>query len=194
MATEPTSTQDALHAVETLIRYIGDDPTRPGLRDTPKRVLRAWDELGEGYRTCLNIGTMLKRTFTETGDYDEMIIVRDIDFISFCEHHMLPFTGKVHVGYLPQNEVVGLSKIPRLVRACTAKLQIQERLTSQIASALWNHLKCQGCGCIVEATHFCVACRGIRSQNATMVTSSLLGVFRDHPPAREEFLNLVKRT
>ena len=177
-------------AVHTLLVEIGEDPTRQGLVDTPSRVRRMYAELTDGYRTdpqqlindaCFDV------------DYDEMVVVRDIEFYSLCEHHLLPFHGKAHVGYLPAGRVIGLSKIPRIVDMYAHRLQVQERMTSQIAQLLMDSLQPKGVACVVEALHLCTLMRGVRKQGATMVTSSMLGTFRRDARTRAEFLAFTGR-
>jgi len=176
--------------VRELLLRLGEDPEREGLLDTPKRVVKAFKELTKGYKQ--NIGEILSRTFTSP--YDEMIVVKDIPFVSLCEHHVLPFTGKVSVGYIPYGgKVIGLSKIPRLVGAIAAQLQIQERMTEEIAHALFDHpvLRPKGVAVIVEGNHFCMMYRGVKSKG-TMKTSCLLGAMIKNTDARTEFLSLIK--
>lgn len=173
-------------AVVRLLSYIGEDPRRDGLRDTPARFVKAFAEMTHGYQQ--KPAEILSRVFPGE-DYDEMVVVRRIPFTSLCEHHLMPFTGHVTVGYLPKNRIVGLSKIPRLVRCFSRRLQVQERLTRQITNAIQVHLDPQGCACIVEGVHACMRHRGIQS-DGTMLTSSLLGKFRD-PAVRSEFLRLA---
>jgi GTP cyclohydrolase I len=181
--------KDTEHHVVRLLEFFGEDPNRDGLRDTPKRYLKAWGELLAGYKA--DPKEILTRTFEE--DCDEMVICRDIDFHSTCEHHLLPFTGTAHVGYLPSDagRVVGLSKMARLVDCFARRLQVQEKLTRQVAQAMMEHLQPLGVGVIVVAKHSCMSCRGVQKQNAEMVTSVTLGAFRDQNPVRTEFLNLV---
>ena len=179
--------QSAEDGVRALIKAIGEDTDREGLIDTPKRVVKAYKELTQGYN--VNIPELLSVTF-DVGDVDQMVIVKDIKFVSLCEHHMLPFTGTVTVAYIPLHRVVGLSKIPRLVDALTRRLQVQERITTQITEALDDNLKTMGSACLVKAEHSCAAFRGVRKEGATMVTSSLTGVFRN-PEVRNEFLLLA---
>lgn len=181
---EEEATASLNDAVRRILQYIGEDVKREGLRDTPARVSRAWLQLTEGYNQ--DPALILSRTFEET--YDQMVVVRDIEFWSCCEHHLLPFHGHVTVGYLPNGRVVGLSKVARLVRIYSRRLQVQERLTQQIALAIEEHLKPIGVGCIVRATHSCMAMRGVQT-SAPTVTSCLLGAVRD--TAREEFLSLA---
>lgn len=176
-------------AVVRLLSYVGEDPTRPGLVDTPARVLRSWAELTAGYHD--DPAAILARRFPDS--YDEMVIVRGVDFTSLCEHHVLAFTGTATVGYLPAPDqgVVGLSKLARLVDCFARRLQVQERLTMQIADAIEQHLAPLGVGVVVAATHSCMACRGVRKPGAEMVTSAMRGALRDHPEARAEFLTLA---
>jgi GTP cyclohydrolase I len=177
-------------SVIRLIEFVGEDPSRSGLTDTPKRVLSAWQELCRGYKQ--NPADILKRTFDEK--IDEMIIVRNIEFHSMCEHHLLPFVGSASIGYIPSQNgsVVGISKLARLVECFAARLQIQERLTNQIAEAIMHHLNALGCGVIIKAKHSCMACRGVRKSEAEAVTSSLRGAFRTNESARMEFLSLIE--
>jgi GTP cyclohydrolase I len=175
--------------VATLLRELGEDPHRDGLVDTPDRVARAWREMTEGYRQ--DAAAILDATF-DVGPYDQMVVVRDIEFWSLCEHHLLPFHGMATVGYLPGDRVVGLSKIGRLVNCFARRLQVQERLTQQIADAMNEHLKPKGVGVLINATHTCMAMRGVRL-GADMVTSALLGRFRDDAVLRSEFLALAGR-
>jgi len=175
-------------AVRTLLVEIGEDPSREGLAGTPERVRRMYDELTAGYHidpdallngACFNV------------DYDEMVVVRDIEFFSLCEHHLLPFTGRAHVGYLPRGRVVGLSKIPRIVDMYAQRLQVQERLTVQVAEFLMERLEPKGVACVVEATHLCTMMRGVKKQEATMVTSAMTGTFRRDARTRAEFMGLI---
>ena len=175
-------------AVRTLLAEIGEDPTREGLVGTPERMRRMYDELTSGYHVdpdallngaCFNV------------DYDEMVVVRDIEFFSLCEHHLLPFIGHAHVGYLPRGRVVGLSKIPRIVDMYVQRLQVQERLTVQVADYLMERLEPKGVGCVIEATHLCTMMRGVKKQEATMVTSSMTGTFRRDARTRAEFMGLI---
>jgi GTP cyclohydrolase I len=177
---------EAEDAVRTLIRWAGDDPGREGLRDTPGRVVRAYEEWFAGYAD--EPSAVLQRTFEEIGGYDEIVILRDIDFHSFCEHHMAPIIGKAHIGYLPRDRVVGISKLARLVNAFARRLQVQERLTAEIADTLDAVLQPHGVGVVIQATHQCMTTRGVNKRNATMVTSRMLGAFRDDPATRQEFL------
>ena len=177
--------------IREVIRRIGDDPSRQGLMDTPKRVAKSWSELYAGYELENKIKDVLGVTFNTEG-YDEIVLCKNIEFFSTCEHHMLPFYGVAHVGYIPKEKLVGLSKLARLVEAYARKLQIQERLTSNIANSLRNHLEPIGAGCVIEAKHQCMLCRGVKKQNSSMVTSTLLGAFYDDPRARHEFFDLIK--
>ena len=180
------SRNQAEEAVRTLIRWAGDDPQREGLEGTPGRVARAYEEWFAGYRE--NPKTLLQRTFEEVDGYDEIVVLRDIRFESHCEHHMAPIVGRVHIGYLPRNRVVGISKLARLVEAYAKRLQIQERLTAQIANTLNQVLKPQGVAVVVEATHGCMTTRGVHKHGASLVTSRMLGAFRRQPQTRQEFL------
>ncbi len=177
-------------AVEVLLTEVGEDPTREGLARTPERVARALRFLTSGYEA--NLDTVINEALF-TVDYSEMVIVRDIDFYSLCEHHLLPFFGKCHVAYLPREKVVGLSKIPRIVEMFSRRLQVQERLTNQIAETLSDVLNPIGVGVVVEATHLCMLMRGIEKQNSFAVTSAMLGGFRSDARTRMEFLELLHR-
>ena len=183
------SRAEAEAAIRTLIRWAGDDPDREGLRATPARVVRAYEEWFAGYND--NPRDYLKRTFEETGGYDEVVVLRDIRFESHCEHHMAPIIGRVHIGYLPRNRVVGISKLARLVEVYARRLQIQEKMTAEIASCLDAVLKPHGVAVVTEATHQCMTTRGIHKPGVTMVTSRMLGVFRDHAETRQEFLSAI---
>ena len=185
---KPTREQ-AEQAVRTLIEWAGDNPDREGLVETPKRVAKAYEQFFEGYE--LDPEEILTKTFEEVEGYDEMVIVKDIRLESHCEHHMVPFVGTAHVGYLPKNKVVGLSKLARLVEVFAKRLQIQEKLTAQIANAVDEVLQPKGVGVIIEASHLCVATRGIRKPESRMVTSRMLGSFRTDEGTRKEFLDLV---
>ena len=181
--------EDAEAAVRTLIRWAGDDPEREGLLATPGRVVRAYEEWYSGYKD--DPRDYLKSTFEETGGYDEVVVLRDIRFESHCEHHMAPIIGRVHIGYLPRNRVVGISKLARLVEVYARRLQIQEKMTAEIASCLDAVLKPHGVAVVVEATHQCMTTRGVHKPGVTMVTSRMLGVFRDHAETRQEFLAAI---
>ena len=183
------SRAEAEKAVRTLIQWAGDDPDREGLLDTPARVVRSYEEFFAGYDS--DPEQILRTTFEETNGYDEMIVLRDIRFNSHCEHHMVPIVGRVHVGYLPNKRVVGISKIARLVDAFGRRLQIQEKLTTQIANSIQDVLEPQGVGVVVEGSHQCMTTRGVAKPGAALVTSRMLGVFRTDPTTRREFLNMI---
>jgi GTP cyclohydrolase I len=172
-----------------LLRRIGDDPDREGLQETPNRVIRSWRELFSGYH--LRAEDVLVTQF-HAEQYDEMVLLRDIEFYSTCEHHMLPFCGKAHVAYIPNDKIVGLSKLARLVDVFARRLQVQERLTQQIASELQRVLKPKGVAVMIEASHQCMSCRGVRKQSGKTVTSCLVGAFKENLASRTEFLSLVK--
>jgi len=176
-------------AIRTLIRWAGDDPDREGLRQTPSRVARAYEEWFAGYDS--DPREYLKSTFEEIGGYDEVVMLRDIGFESHCEHHMAPIIGKVHIGYLPRNRVVGISKLARLVETYAKRLQIQEKLTAEIATCLDSVLKPHGVAVVVEATHQCMTTRGVHKTGVSMVTSRMLGVFRTQAQTRQEFLAAI---
>jgi GTP cyclohydrolase I len=184
------SRRDVEQAVSTLIRWSGDDPEREGLVATPARVARAYEEWFSGYDE--DPDELLQRTFEEVAGYDEMVLMRDIAFVSHCEHHMAPITGRVHIGYLPRNRVVGISKLARVVQTFAKRLQIQERMTAEIANTLDRVLGPQGVAVVVEGTHGCMTSRGVHQSQATMVTSRMLGAFRDRPETRQEFLSAIK--
>ena len=175
-------------SVRTLLTEIGEDPAREGLARTPERVRRMYDELTAGYHTDPDA---LINGACFSVDYDEMVVVRDIEFFSLCEHHLLPFIGKAHIGYLPKGRVLGLSKIPRIVDMYAQRLQVQERLTVQVADFLMERLEPKGVGCVIEATHLCTMMRGVKKQEATMVTSSMVGTFRRDARTRAEFMGLI---
>ena len=183
------SEDQALGAVKTLIRWAGDNPEREGLKETPKRVIRSYKDFFSGYNS--DPREILSKKFKEVDGYDEIIILKNIRLESHCEHHMVPFIGTAHVGYLPKNKVVGLSKLARLVEAFAKRLQIQEKLTAQIANAIDEVLQPRGVGVIIEASHLCVGTRGIHKPDAKMVTSRMLGSFRNDQATRQEFLDLV---
>lgn len=183
------SRAEAETAVRTLIRWIGDDPEREGLLGTPSRVVRAYEEWYAGYDE--DPRDYLARTFEEVAGYDEIVLLRDVRFVSHCEHHMAPIVGRVHIAYLPRNRVVGISKLVRLVDAYAKRLQVQEKMTAEIASCLNSVLKPHGVAVVVEGTHECMTTRGVRRTDVTMVTSRMLGVFRDQPQTREEFLAAI---
>ncbi|MDX2233295.1 MAG: GTP cyclohydrolase I FolE [Hyphomonadaceae bacterium] len=181
--------EEAEAAVRTLIEWAGDDPDREGLLETPARVARSYRELFGGYET--DPRDYLERTFEEVGGYDELVVLSDIRVVSFCEHHMLPVVGRAHVGYLPSNRVVGISKLARVVNGFGRRLQIQEKLTAEIATAIQDILKPQGVGVVIEAEHSCMTLRGVNTPGSKLTTSRLLGVIRDDHRTREEFLRLV---
>lgn len=183
------SRAEAEQAVNTLIRWAGDDPNREGLIDTPARVVRAYEQWFAGYDQ--DPDGLLERTFEETAGYDEMVLLRDIRFVSHCEHHMAPIIGRAHIGYVPRNRVVGISKLARLVEVYAKRLQIQERMTAEIANTLNRVLMPQGVAVVVEGAHGCMTSRGVHQSASTMVTSRMLGVFRDRPEARLEFLSAI---
>ena len=183
------SEDQALEAVKTLIRWAGDNPEREGLKETPKRVIKSYKDFFSGYNS--DPREILSKKFKEVDGYDEIIILKNIRLESHCEHHMVPFIGTAHVGYLPKNKVVGLSKLARLVEAFAKRLQIQEKLTAQIANAIDEVLQPRGVGVIIEASHLCVGTRGIHKPDAKMVTSRMLGSFRNDQATRKEFLELV---
>jgi GTP cyclohydrolase I len=180
----------AENAVRTLIQWAGDDPRREGLRGTPARVVRAYEEWYAGYFE--DPREYLQRTFEEVADYDEMVLLRDIRFESHCEHHMAPIIGRVHIGYLPRRRVVGISKLVRLVDVYAKRMQVQEKMTAEIASCLNTVLKPSGVAVVVEGTHECMTTRGVHRPDVTMVTSRMLGVFRTNFKTRQEFLAAIK--
>lgn len=184
------SREEAEAAVRTLIAWAGDDPAREGLLDTPKRVARAYEELYSGYRAGPE--AILDRTFGEIGNFDDMVVVRDIEFHSHCEHHMVPFVGKAHIAYFPVERVVGLSKIARIVDIYARRLQTQEHLTSQIITVIDEILKPRGVAVLIEAEHMCMAMRGVRKQGASTVTTQFTGVFRDDPQEQVRFMSLLR--
>jgi GTP cyclohydrolase IA len=183
------SRDEAEAAVRTLIRWAGDDPDREGLRNTPMRVAKAYEEWFEGYSS--DPDEFLQRTFKETDGYDEMVVLRDIRFESFCEHHMAPIIGVAHIAYLPEHRVIGISKLARLVEVYAKRLQIQEKMTAQIANCLNAALEPKGVAVVLEATHQCMTTRGVHKSGVSMVTSRMLGAFRDNPTTRREFLSMI---
>ena len=185
------SKEEAEEAVRTLIRWAGDDPTREGLIETPDRVVRSYAEFFSGYD--MDPENVLAKTFEESGGYDEMVLVRDIELESHCEHHMVPIIGRAHVAYIPANRVVGISKLARVVEIFAKRLQIQEKLTVDIASTIDKVLKPQGVAVVIEARHQCMTTRGVHKPGADTVTSQMLGVFRDDPSTRREFLTMIRK-
>ena len=189
-AKDRPSMEEAQEAIRTLIRWAGDDPKREGLLDTPKRVAKAYNEFFAGYwESPIEI---LERTFEEVEGYDEMVVLKDIHFESHCEHHMVPIIGKAHIGYLPRNRVVGISKLARVLEVYAKRLQIQEKFTAQVASAIQDVLQPIGVGVVIEAGHQCMTTRGVHKQGVTMTTSALRGSFKEDPQTRKEFLNLIQ--
>ena len=180
---------DVQEAVRTLIRWAGDDPTREGLLDTPKRVARAWREYARGYAE--DPARHLHRTFEEVGGYDEIVLLKDIPFQSHCEHHLAPIIGKAAIAYLPGDRVVGISKLARVLHGFARRLQVQERLTAQVADTIWEHLKPQGVAVVIEATHACMTARGVSTPDVMMTTSRMMGVFRRDERSRREVLALM---
>ena len=183
------SRADAEQAVRTLIRWAGDDPEREGMKGTPARVVRAYEEWFSGYSE--NPSDYLKRTFDEIAGYDEVVVLRDIPFESHCEHHLAPIIGRAHIGYLPRKRVVGISKLARLVDVFAKRFQIQEKMTAEIASCLDGVLKPFGVAVVIEGAHQCMTTRGVHKLGVTMVTSRMLGVFRDRIETRQEFLSTI---
>ncbi|HET9189913.1 MAG: GTP cyclohydrolase I FolE [Deltaproteobacteria bacterium] len=192
-ATRPTSPavtrEQALDAVRTLLRWAGDEPTREGLLDTPKRVVDAYAEWFSGYQE--DPQEYMRRTFEEVAGYDEMIVLRDIQFESFCEHHMAPIIGRAHVGYVPDGKVVGISKLARVVDAFARRFQVQEKMTAQIATCISEVLHPRGVGVVVDAVHQCMTTRGVHKRGVSLITSQMLGSFRDDARTRAEFLRFI---
>ena len=183
------SREEAKEAVRTLLRWAGDDPDREGLKDTPARVVSAYEEYFDGYNACPK--TLLERTFEETDGYDEIVLLKGIRFESHCEHHMAPIIGRAHVAYLPHHRVIGISKLARLIEAYAKRLQIQEKMTAQIANTIDDILQPKGVAVVIEAAHQCMTTRGIHKPGVNMVTSRMLGAFRDDPTTRREFLSMI---
>jgi GTP cyclohydrolase I len=181
--------EEVQEAIRTIIRWSGDDPTREGLVETPKRVARAWKEYCEGYDE--DPAFHLSRIFHEVGGYDEIVLLKDIPFQSHCEHHMAPIIGKAHIAYLPGDYVVGISKLARVLEAFARRLQVQERLTAQVADCIWENLKPLGVAVVVKATHGCMTGRGVRTHGTDMLTSRMMGVFKRDEKSREEVLRLM---
>ncbi|WP_370176913.1 GTP cyclohydrolase I FolE [Alteriqipengyuania sp.] len=176
-------------AVRTLIEWAGDDPAREGLLDTPARVARAWKEYCQGYDE--DPAVHLSRVFEEVGGYNDIVLLKDIPFQSHCEHHMAPIIGVAHIAYLPTDFVVGISKLARVLHGYARRLQVQERLTAEVAECIWDNLKPEGVAVVIEASHACMTARGVRTPGVTMVTSRMMGVFRDDERSREEVLGLM---
>jgi GTP cyclohydrolase I len=191
-ARSTVSRRAAEAAVRTLLRWAGDDPRREGLQDTPKRVVDAYRDWFSGYE--IDPAAYLRRTFEEVGGYDELIVLRDISFESHCEHHMAPIIGRVHVGYLPADKVVGISKLARVVDGYARRFQVQEKLTAQIANCITEVLKPRGVGVVVAAVHECMTTRGVHKRNVSMVTSRMTGVFRNDARTSAEFLRFIDMT
>jgi len=181
--------QDVQDAIRTLIEWAGDDPAREGLLDTPARVARAWKEYCQGYSE--DPAFHLSRIFEEVGGYDEVVLLKDIPFQSHCEHHMAPIIGKAHIAYLPQNHVVGISKLARVLHAYARRLQIQERLTAEVAQCIWDNLHPRGVAVVIEASHACMTARGVRTPGVGMVTSRMMGIFLEDERSRKEVLSLM---
>jgi GTP cyclohydrolase I len=181
--------QEVQDAIRTLIRWSGDDPQREGLLDTPKRVARAWKEYCQGYGEDPAIH--LSRIFEEVGGYNEVVLLKDIPFQSHCEHHMAPIIGKAAIAYLPRDHVVGISKLARVLHGFARRLQIQERLTAEVAQCIWDHLKPHGVAVVIEANHACMTARGVRTPGVGMITSRMMGTFLEDSRSREEVLKLM---
>lgn len=181
--------QEVQDAIRTLIEWTGDDPEREGLRDTPKRVARAWKEYCQGYSEDPAIH--LSRIFEEVGGYDEVVLLKDIPFQSHCEHHMAPIIGKAAIAYLPRDHVVGISKLARVLHGYSRRLQIQERLTAEVAQCIWDNLRPHGVAVVIDASHACMTARGVRTPGVSMVTSRLMGCFLDDQSSRKEVLSLM---
>lgn len=188
---KPFVPEEVEDAVRTLLRWSGDDPSREGLIDTPARVARAWRDYCRG--NMEDPAVHLRRTFEEVGGYDEIIVLRDVPFHSHCEHHMAPIVGKASIGYLPKSRVVGISKLARVLHGYAARLQVQERLTAQVAQCIWDHLQPRGVAVLIEATHGCMVSRGVRTPDVAMLTSRMLGCFLENPASRKEVLALMGR-
>ena len=188
-AASPPVPDDVQDAIRTLIRWTGEDPSREGLVDTPSRVARAWKEYCEGYGE--DPAVHLSRVFEEVGGYDDIVLLKDVPFQSHCEHHMAPIIGKAHIAYLPRDRVVGISKLARVLHGFARRLQVQERLTAQIADCLWDNLKPLGVAVVIEASHACMSGRGVRAPGETMKTSRMMGQCRDDERSRREVLSLM---
>lgn len=191
VSTDPKDTPNSIeNYLKRILLFLGEDPLREGLLGTPERIRKSWEKLFGGYKQKAE--DILEVQFQECGEYDEMIILKDIDFFSTCEHHFLPIIGKAHIAYIPKKGVVGISKLARLVEIHSRRLQIQEKMTADIANDFMRIVDPMGVGVFIEAQHFCIASRGVEKINSKMVTSSLLGVFREKPEVRSEFLGLCK--
>ncbi|GGD69395.1 GTP cyclohydrolase I FolE [Croceicoccus mobilis] len=186
---KPPVPEDVQEAIRTLIRWSGDDPEREGLLDTPKRVARAWKEYCMGYEEDPSVH--LSRVFEEVGGYDEVVLLKDIPFQSHCEHHMAPIIGKAAIAYLPRDHVVGISKLARVLHGFARRLQIQERLTAEVAQCIWDHLQPHGVAVVIEASHACMTARGVRTPGVGMVTSRMMGTFLEDQRSRKEVLSLM---
>jgi GTP cyclohydrolase I len=188
---EPTEVtrEQAEEAVRTLLRWAGENPAREGLLDTPRRVVKAYRDWFSGYQ--IDPGEYLRRTFEEVAGYDEMVVLRDIEFESHCEHHMAPIIGRAHVGYLPTNRVVGISKLARVVDAYARRFQVQEKMTAEIARCIQENLHPQGVAVVIDASHECMTTRGVHKRGVSMITSQMLGSFRDDARTRAEFLDFI---
>jgi len=182
---------EAEEAVRTLIRWAGDNPSREGLQGTPDRVVRSYEEFFAGYTE--DPVSILERTFEETDGYDEIVLLKDIDFESHCEHHMVPIIGKAHIGYMPDKRVVGISKLARVVEVFAKRLQIQEKMTAQIANTIMQVLQPRGVAVVIESTHQCMTTRGVHKTGVSMTTSRMVGIFRENPATRQEFLSMISR-
>jgi len=187
---KPNTSRNVEESIRELLAYIGEDPKREGLDKTPERVAKMYEFLTKGYHEDIK-SLLNKAVFTER--YSEMVIVRDIDFFSLCEHHLVPFYGKCHIAYIPNGKIIGLSKLPRIVEVFARRLQVQERLTQQIAETLYTHLKPLGVGVVMEARHLCMMMRGVEKQDSVATTSAMLGSFRNDVKTRSEFLTLLDR-
>lgn len=188
--TKNISAEDAIKAIKTILDYVGDDSSREGLINTPKRVIKSYSELFAGYK--VNVADIFNAKFTETATFDDYVILRDISFKSFCEHHMLPMVGKVSIAYLPNDCVIGISKLARVVKAFSQRLQIQEKMTAEIAEAIQLHLNPKGVAVKVSAIHYCMVMRGVEQESSFMDTLHFTGVFKEDYKYRSEFLNLIK--
>lgn len=186
---KPPVPDNVQEAIRTLIEWAGDDPSREGLLDTPARVARAWKEYCQGYGE--DPAVHLSRVFEEVGGYDEIVLLKDIPFQSHCEHHMAPIIGKAAIAYLPTDRVVGISKLARVLHGFARRLQVQERLTAEVADCIWDNLQPQGVAVVIEATHACMTARGVRTPGVGMVTSRMMGTFRDDPRSRDEVMRLM---